>query len=112
VKTMAMCRSTAGSTTLHPQSLFSKLVFGESGILGEGYMDTAEAQLLSFVQTLANHPKEVVVNRLNGNPVVFEITIRKEDSAEVNSKLNVIQAIAGYTTGLLDTKVVVKILEK
>ena len=75
-------------------------------------MDTSEAQLLSFVQALATHPKEVVVNRLKGNPGVFEIVIRKEDSAEVNSKLGVIEAIAGYTTGLLDTKVVVKVLEK
>ena len=42
-------------------------------------MDSAEAQLLSFVKALANHPKEVIVNRLNGNPGVFEIMIRKED---------------------------------
>ena len=75
-------------------------------------MDTAEAPLLSFVQALANHSKEVVVNQLKGNPGVFEIMIRKEDAAEVNSKLRIIEAIAGYTTGLLDTKVVVKIIEK
>lgn len=75
-------------------------------------MDTAEAQLLSFVQVLATHSKEVVVNRLNSNSGVFEIMIRKEDAAEVNSKLGIIKAIAGYTTGLLDAKVVVKIIEK
>jgi hypothetical protein len=38
--------------------------------------------------------------------------IRKEDAAEVNSKLGIIEVIAGYTTGLLDAKVVVKVLEK
>jgi hypothetical protein len=75
-------------------------------------MDSAEAQLLSFVQALANHPKEVVVNRLKGYPGVFEIMIREEDAAEVNSKLGIIESIAGYTTGLLDAKVVVKVLEK
>ena len=75
-------------------------------------MDSAEAQLLSFVQALANRPKEVVVNRLKGNPGVFEIMIREEDAAEVNSKLGIIESIAGYTTGLLDAKVVVKIIEK
>ena len=75
-------------------------------------MDSAEAQLLSFVQALATHSKEVVVNRLNGNSGVFEIMIRKEDSAEVNSKLGIIESIAGYTTGLLDAKVVVKIIKK
>jgi hypothetical protein len=75
-------------------------------------MDTAEAPLLSFVQALANHPKEVVVNRIKSNPGVFEIMIRKEDAAEVNSKLGIIEVIAEYTTGLSDAKVVVKILEK
>ena len=75
-------------------------------------MNSAEAQILSFVQALADHSKEVVVNRLKGNPSVFEIMIRKEDAAEVNSMIGIIEAIAGYTTGLLDAKVVVKIIEK
>jgi hypothetical protein len=75
-------------------------------------VNTPEEQILNFVQVLANHPQEVTVKQIDGDPIVFEVTISGRDLVEVSSKQKIIQAIAGYTTGLIAKKVVVKILEK
>ena len=109
-----MFLSTADSTTLHPQPLFSKLVFGDSGILGEGHIDmkTAEDQILDFVKVLANHPEEATIKRINGNPVVFEVTVSQKDFVEVASKHRAVHTIAGCMSGLPENQFVVKILEK
>ena len=75
-------------------------------------MITAEDQILDFVQVLTTYPQDVSVKQIDGDPIVFEITISGRDLVEVSSKLKVIQAIAGYKTGLIDKKVVIKIHEK
>ena len=109
-----MLRLTADSTNLHPQSCFSELVLAESGILGEGYIDmkTAEDQILDFVQVLADHPQEATIKRINGNPVVFEVTVSQKDFIEISSKHRAVQTIAGCMSGLPENQFVVKILEK
>ena len=75
-------------------------------------MKTAEDEILRFVQPLASQSQEVKVEKIDGDPVVFQVTISKNDLAEVSSMLKVIQAIAGYSSGLTYGQFEVKILTK
>jgi predicted RNA-binding protein YlqC (UPF0109 family) len=75
-------------------------------------MDTAEDQILDFVKVLADYPQDVTIQRINGNPVVFEVTVSKKDFADISSKHSAVQTIAGCMSGLPDKQFIVKILEK
>lgn len=75
-------------------------------------MKTAEDQILDFVQVLADHPQEVTIKRVNGEPIVFEISVSQQDFDEVSSKQKAIQGIAGYASGLRYSQFVLRILEK
>ena len=75
-------------------------------------MITAEDQILDFVKVLADHPQEVTIKRINGNPVVFEVSVSQKDFIEVASKHRAVQTIAGCMSGLPQNQFVVKILEK
>ena len=46
-------------------------------------MQIAEAGILSFVQVLANYPQDVTVKQIDGDPIVFEITVSAKDIDEV-----------------------------
>jgi predicted RNA-binding protein YlqC (UPF0109 family) len=81
-------------------------------MLGEGYMNTAEDQILDFVKVLADHPQDVTIKRIDGNPIAFEVTVSKKDFANISSKHRAVQTIAGCMSGLPDKQFVVKILEK
>ena len=75
-------------------------------------MATVEDCILRFVQSKANLPQEVSVKRIDGTPVIFEISISRIDSVKVHSVLKEIRVIAGGISGLLDYQVNLKILEK
>jgi predicted RNA-binding protein YlqC (UPF0109 family) len=75
-------------------------------------MDTAEDQILDFVKVLADHPEEATIRRINGNSVVFEVTVSQKDFANITSKHSAVQTIAGCMSGLPEKQFVVKILEK
>jgi predicted RNA-binding protein YlqC (UPF0109 family) len=81
-------------------------------MLGEVYMNTAEDQILDFVKVLADHPEEATIRRINGNSVVFEVTVSQKDFADISSKHKAVQAIARCVSGLLKHQFVVEILEK
>jgi predicted RNA-binding protein YlqC (UPF0109 family) len=109
---VAITRRTMDSSDLFPRSQTVRLFLPESGMLGEGYMNTAEDQILDFVKVLADHPQDVTVKQIDGDPIVFEITISAKDFIEVSSKQKVIRAIAGYSSELTYNQFVLKILEK
>jgi hypothetical protein len=71
-----------------------------------------EEGILRFVQLKANLPQEVNVKRIDGAPVIFEISISRIDSVKIHSVLPEIRAIAGGMSGLLDHQFGLKILEK
>ena len=75
-------------------------------------MQIAEAGILSFVQVLANYPQDVTVKQIDGDPIVFEITVSAKDIDEIFSKHRAINAIAGFKSGLAYSQFVVKILER
>ena len=62
-------------------------------------LTSVEDEILSFIKVLVTHPDQVQVNRIEGNPVIFEIRACKEDLSDLESKELAIQAIA-RSTGL------------
>ena len=75
-------------------------------------MKAAEEHLLKFVCLLAHHPDEVKVEGVDGQPIIFEITVREKDAEEVGKYIGAFQAIVSCTTTLLCDQYEIKILVK
>ena len=73
-------------------------------------MKSAEHEILAFIRVIANHPDQVQVSQIEGNPVIFEVKACKEDLAELVSKEKAIQVIA-TSAGLVKGQFLFKFLE-
>ena len=70
-------------------------------------MKTETDEILSFLKVLAKHPDQVEVNRIESNPVIFEIRACKEDLADFALKERAVQVI-GESAGLQKGRFVLK----
>jgi predicted RNA-binding protein YlqC (UPF0109 family) len=74
-------------------------------------MRPARDEIISFVKALALYPDKVHVTRTEGNPVIFEIKVCKEDMVRFTKMQRAIQTIA-RSRGLEGGQLILKFLEK
>lgn len=74
-------------------------------------MRSASDEILNFIKVLANYPNQVQVTKIEGNPVIIEIKVAKDDFANIKSKEHAIMTICISTAGLKKGQCLLKIIE-